>query len=201
MLRLYANASVWLCLVALIALSAGPALAADISMGLPEPTAAPGPGNDFNCTSISDFNGQPLGQGDTITLGSSSEISSVANGTAAGGKGAMGTAGSPYQLSNGNWNVDFKIDKPGGVDVLVITFKSGKKACLLIGVGQKQKLTFTATASRVTPGSVLLSYSKTDGTLGTRDTATLTNWVPAPPPAPPAKPTPQAPTPTIKDND
>jgi hypothetical protein len=181
--------TVTVCLVAAIALSGRPALAADISVGLPEPTAAPGPANDFNCTSISDVDGQPIGQGDTITIGSSSEIASVANGTAAGGKGAMGSVGSPYQLSNGNWNVDFKIDKPGGVDVLVITYKSGKKRCLLIGVGQKEKLTFTAKASGLTPGNVLLSYSKTDGTIGTMDTATLRNWVPVPPPGPtPQKP-------------
>jgi hypothetical protein len=165
-------------LIALV-LGGGAARAADIVVNVPELGTAPSAGNDYNCTLVSDQAGQPLGPGDTVSLNSSSQITSVTNGTAAGSEGALGSVGSPSQLSNGTWTVEFKIDHTKGIDVLIVTYKDGKKRCVLVGVGTTG-LTWTGRVSGTTLIVSCLGSFGVGQTVPVGGRAQLRNWVPAP---------------------
>jgi hypothetical protein len=99
---------------------------ADTLVGVPEPTATPGPDNDYNVTTVSPGD-SPLREGDTVTFTSSSDITDV--------QVTGGSAGAPYRTGGGNTNVDVKITRWRAT--AVVTYKSGKKRGVILVTGVK----------------------------------------------------------------
>ncbi|MHB8730283.1 MAG: hypothetical protein ACYDAB_00625 [bacterium] len=139
-----------LVLAAAVLLAAPRAWAGEFLLGAPEPADLPRFANDYNVTSVTDFDGTPITTGDTITLSSPTQIQSVTYGSAVEGHPIepWQPAGDPYRLSNGSWNVDIKIDRLRSVgngsdgsvyELLFVTYADGKKRLVVLGVDAKSK--------------------------------------------------------------
>jgi len=139
-----------LAVVAAVLLTGPRAWAGEFLLGVPEPPDLPRFANDYNVTSVTDFDGTPITTGDTITLSSPTQIQSVSYGSAVDGHPIepLQPAGDPYRLSNGSWNVDVKINRLRSVgkasdgsvyELLFVTYADGKKRLVVLGVDAKGK--------------------------------------------------------------
>lgn len=158
----------------------GSAYAADYVVSLPpEPTGPPDANNDYNCATVDPglFDAPS-----TATFnGGATEITSV---TSLNPDGVA--VGAPYQLSNGNWNFDAKSGPKWGRGesdsdtVLVVTYKDGKKRCIIFRPLGTRKF-------EIKGQTVVLTFIFDSATHPTvHRTISLTDWLPRPPVTTPA---------------
>jgi len=167
---------VMLGLCGLLLLSGRIAYAADYVVTIPpEPTGPAGPNNNYNCVNVMDKQGL-FGSGDTATFtGGTTEITSV---TSLNPNGVA--AGTPYQVSSGNWNFDIKPGpKLGNGEssydtVLIVTYKDGKTQCLIM------RPLGTVVYNPAGTAVILTIVFDEGGSVKTHREVSLTNWLPRP---------------------
>ena len=87
--------------------------AVNLDVQVPEPTGDPSADNQYNVTVFGDAMGEPWNPGDTVSLGSSAEITSVTEGLSSGGvqDASRDAIDAPFRDGQGNWSVDAKLGR------------------------------------------------------------------------------------------